>query len=101
MTEAPRASHNHIQSTNISRVDKEILKILLQPDGNVPTHALAEKLGVPLSTVRRRRKHLESRYLDVSYSLRLQNLGFRRIDFFLYTEGGNAAEIGRELLKRS
>jgi hypothetical protein len=42
-----------------------------------------------------------SRYLDVSYSLRLQNLGFRRIDFFLYTEGGNAAEIGRELLKRS
>jgi hypothetical protein len=30
----------------------------------------------------------------------LANLGFRRIDFFLYTTGGNITEIGRELLKR-
>jgi hypothetical protein len=54
---------------------------------------------VPLTTVQRRRKHLESKYIDISYSLRLRNLGFRRIDFFLYTAGGNTSDIGRELLK--
>lgn len=58
------------------------------------------KLGIPLSTLQRRRKHLENKYLDVSYSLRLRNLGFRRVDFFLYTTGGNTTEIGQEVLKR-
>ena len=90
---------NQIRSERISRVDKEILKVLLEPEGNVSTQVLAKKLGVPLSTVQRRRKHLESKYLDVSYSLNLANLGFRRIDFFLYTMGGNTSEIGLALLK--
>jgi len=97
MTEESPA--NHIHSSKISRVDKEILKVLLEPDGKVSTRELAEKLGVPLTTVQRRRNHLEAKYLDVSYSLRLRNLGFRRIDFFLYTTGGNTSGIGRELLK--
>ena len=80
-------------------MDKEILKVLLEPEGNVSTQVLAQKLGVPLSTVQRRRKHLESKYIDVYYSLKLRNLGFRRIDFFLYTTGGNTSDIGLELLK--
>jgi len=94
------ASQNDIHSSKISRVDKAILKVLLEPGGNLSTQALAAKLGVPLTTVQRRRKHLESRYLDISYSLKLKDLGFRRVDFFLYTSGGNTAEIGRELLKQ-
>jgi len=97
MAEAP--STNRIHSSRISRVDKEILKILLEPDSRTTTHALAKRLGVPLTTVQRRRSHLENKYLDVSYSLRLRNLGYRRIDFFLYTSGGSTSEIGRELLK--
>ena len=90
---------NQIHSQRISRVDKEILKVLLEPQGNVSTQALSERLGVPLSTIQRRRKRLENKYLDLSYSLKLNNLGFRRIDFFLYTMGGNTSEIGLELLK--
>ncbi|HUI00180.1 MAG TPA: Lrp/AsnC family transcriptional regulator [Nitrososphaerales archaeon] len=97
---AETSSRNHIRSSKISRVDKEILKVLLEPDGKVPTHALAQKLRVPLTTVQRRRAHLERKYLDVSYTLRLENLGIRRVDFFLYTAGGNTSEIGRDLLKR-
>jgi DNA-binding Lrp family transcriptional regulator len=81
-------------------VDKEILKVLLDPQGNVSTQVLAERIGVPLSTVQRRRKHLESMYLDVLYSLKLTNLGYRRIDFFLYTGGGNTSDVGLELLKQ-
>ncbi len=99
MAGRPTSSHYPIRSPKISRVDKAILKVLLEPDGNLSTQALAEKLGVPLSTIHRRRKHLENMYLDITYSLRLRNLGFRRIDFFLFTGGGNTADIGHELLK--
>jgi len=99
MSRTSKSSQNYIHSSKISNVDKGILKVLLQPDGNVSTQALADQLGIPLSTIQRRRKHLENEYLDISYSLKLRNLGFRRIDFFLYTGGGNTADIGRELLK--
>jgi DNA-binding Lrp family transcriptional regulator len=95
------SSTNQIHSAKISKVDKEILKILLEPDSKTSTHALAKRIGVPLTTVQRRRNHLENKYLDISYSLKLRDLGFRRIDFFLYTAGGNTSEIGRELLKHS
>jgi len=91
---------SRIRSSRISGVDKEILKVLLDPQGNVSTQVLAERIGVPLSTVQRRRKHLESMYLDVLYSLKLTNLGYRRIDFFLYTGGGNTSDVGLELLKQ-
>lgn len=96
---AEASPSNHVHSSRISRVDKEILKILLEPDSRTRTHALAKKLGVPRTTIQRRRSHLESKYLDISYTLRLENLGIRRVDFFLYTAGGNTSEIGRELLK--
>jgi len=94
-------SKNQIHSSRISKVDKEILKVLLDPHGNVSTQALAQRIGVPLSTVQRRRKQLESKYLDVSYSLRLKNLGFRRVDFFLHVGGGSTSSIGLELLKNN
>ncbi len=93
------SGQNHVHSQKISKVDKEILKVLLEPGGALSTQELAKKLGVPLSTVQRRRKHLENKYLEVSYSLKVKDLGFRRIDFFLYTAGGSTTSIGRELLK--
>src|SRR5580658_4589481 len=92
-------SANQIHSSKISKVDKEILKVLLEPDGNISSRALAGKLGVPVTTLQRRRNHLESKYLDITYSLRLEHLGIRRVDFFLSTGGGNTSEIGVELLK--
>jgi len=101
MTAASPPARNQIRSPKISSVDKEILKVLLEPQGEISTQALAQKLGIPLSTVQRRRKHLESKYLDISYSLRLDTLGLRRIDFFLSTSGGNTSDIGLELLKRN
>ena len=94
------SGNGHAPSSKISRVDKEILKVLLDPRVNISTQALAKQVGVPLSTVQRRRKRLEERYLDISYSLRLSSLGYRRVDFFVHTAGGNAVDVGLELLKR-
>jgi DNA-binding Lrp family transcriptional regulator len=83
----------------LSAVDKAILKVLLSPDDGVPSQQLAKELGLPRSTVQRRRKYLEAKYLRHIYSLDLKNLGYRRVDLMIYTGGGASEVIANELLK--
>jgi DNA-binding Lrp family transcriptional regulator len=61
---------------------------------------IEQKLGIPRSTVQRRRRRLEEHYLTLRYFLNLEDLGFRRVDLLIYTGGGDTLEIARELLKR-
>jgi len=75
--------------------------VLLDPDNRISTQDLAKKIGVPLSTVQRRRKQLERKYLEIDYSLKLKDLGIRRIDFYLHITGGNISQVGRDLLKNN
>lgn len=84
----------------LSQIDKKILKILLNPDGKVSSHALTSKLGVPRTTIQRRRKFLEKHYLESAYALNLKNLGYRRVDLLIYTGGGNTVTIAKNLLDR-
>jgi DNA-binding Lrp family transcriptional regulator len=86
-------------SGKLSTADKQILKLLLEPNSEVSSRTLEQKLGIPRSTIQRRRKHLEKEYLEHSYSLNLENLGFRRVDLLIYTGGGATQAIARELLK--
>jgi DNA-binding Lrp family transcriptional regulator len=91
---------NHVVGTKLSLVDKQILKVLLEPQGDVSSRTLELKLGIPRSTIQRRRRHLEKTYLEHSYSLNLEHLGFRRVDLLIFTGGGNTQAIAHELLKR-
>ncbi|HVB12003.1 MAG TPA: Lrp/AsnC family transcriptional regulator [Nitrososphaerales archaeon] len=84
----------------LSAIDRKMLRLLLDSEGRIPTHELSLQLGIPLSTVQRRRKKLEETYLIKTYSLDPIKLGFRRIDLLIYTEGGETMNIGNELLKR-
>ena len=88
------------EPTHFSEVDKKILKMLLEPEGKISTRQLEQKLGIPRSTIQRRRKQLEKKYLRFNYSLNLENLGYRRVDLLIYTGGGATMEIAHELLKR-
>jgi DNA-binding Lrp family transcriptional regulator len=82
-----------------SDVDKMILKALLEPDGNVSSIVLANRLGIPRSTIQRRRDRLEKSCLGLSYSLKLEGLHYRRIDLLIYTSRGATMEIAKDLLK--
>jgi len=86
--------------SELSEIDIKMLKLLLDSGGKILTHELSQQLGIPLGTVQRRRKRLESEYLIKTYSLDPMKFGYRRIDLLIYTDGGEAMNIGKELLKR-
>jgi len=87
-------------SRKFSEVDKKILKILLTPSDRVSSHTLATKLGLPRTTIQRRRNFIEKHYLEFSYSLKLGKLGYRRVDLLIYTGGGDTIRIAEKLLER-
>lgn len=100
---AGSAGKHPVPGTKLSLVDKKILKILLEPkgpEGEVSSRMLEVKLGVPRSTIQRRRRFLERTYLEHAYSLNLANLGFRRVDLLIFTGGGATQAIAQELLHR-
>ncbi len=84
-----------------TEVDKKVLKSLLDSSGRVSSLALSRRLEIPLTTVQRRRKRLESEFLEVSYSLRLDKLGWRRAELFISTHRGLTSAVGKELLNHS
>ena len=88
------------QTISLSEVDRKILKILLTPDGKHSSNELARKLGIPSTTIQRRRKRLEREFLKVSYSLDLSKFGWHKVDFLIATESGKTDLIGKTLLKR-
>jgi DNA-binding Lrp family transcriptional regulator len=86
--------------SQLSDMDRKMLRLLLDSEGNVPTHEISEQLGMPISTVQRRRKRLEEEYLIKHYSLDPMKFGYRKIDLLIYTQGGDTMSVGQELLKR-
>lgn len=84
----------------LSEIDKQLLKILLAPNGRISSKTLGDKLGIPRTTIQRRRTFLEKHYLEFTYTLKLDNLGFRRVDLLIYTGGGDTIKIAQKLLDR-
>ena len=86
---------------HLSDLDKEILKILLNPhDGKRSSEILAERTGAPLSTIQRRRRQLEKEHLQLSYTLDIEKFGWRRIDLLISTSSGKTDDVAHTLLAR-
>ncbi len=83
----------------LSDIDKKILKVLLTPHVRTRSSELANMLGVPSSTIQRRRSFLEKLYLEFSYALKLKDLGYRRVDLLIYTVRGSTVAIAKRLLE--
>ncbi len=82
----------------LTETDKQILRSLVSSRGRISSVELARKLEIPLTTIQRRRKRLESEFLEVAYSLKLEKLGWRNADLLISTSRGKASNIGKELL---
>ena len=82
----------------LSDVDREILKILLVPDGNIQSNTIATKLGLPFSTIRRRRG-LENEFFKTYHILDIEKFGWRRVDFFISIKNGKANTVANNLIE--
>jgi DNA-binding Lrp family transcriptional regulator len=84
---------------SLSSIDRAILKVLLDTnDGKRSSMLLSRRLGVPATTILRRRKRLEKDYLELSYSLNLKKFGWRRVDLFISTRNGKTNSVAKQLL---
>jgi DNA-binding Lrp family transcriptional regulator len=84
----------------LSNIDRQLLKILLMPDGKISSKSIARKLGLPATTVQRRRRRLEKDILTQSYELDVNKFGWHKVGFLIATESGKTGLIGKTLLKR-
>jgi DNA-binding Lrp family transcriptional regulator len=87
-------------SRKLSLTDKKLLTVLLQLNGRVSSNELAAKLGIPRTTVQRRRHFVEENFLELMYALKLKDLGYSRVDLLIYTGGGNTIKLAETLLGR-
>ena len=97
----PEPAHSYSRKEGgvyFTEVDKKVLKSLLESSGRVSSLSLSRKLEIPLTTVQRRRKRLESEFLEVTYSLRLEKLGWRKAELLVSTHSGMTSSVGKELL---
>ena len=76
-----------------------MLKILLSPNGDLKSSkSLSAKLGIPITTIRRRRKRLESKFLKMHYILDIEKFGWKRVDFFISIRNGMVNSVANKLL---
>lgn len=83
----------------VSQIDRKILKILLSPNGQKSTKSISAKLGIPVTTVRRRRKRLEDKFLKLNYVLDIEKFGWRRVDFFISIRNGMVNAVAKKLME--
>jgi DNA-binding Lrp family transcriptional regulator len=81
----------------LSREDKKILKAMLASDGNISLLRLSNEVGIPITTMQRRRKRL-AHFFGTSYYLMLEEFGLRSVTFFITTENGTILKTAKEIL---
>ncbi len=90
------------ERTWISILDKINLKIMeeLLNNGDIKSSEIALKLGIPLSTIQRRRSKIEKTIFRKTYEMDLVQLGFRTALILVDIQKGKAKETGEKLLKK-
>jgi DNA-binding Lrp family transcriptional regulator len=84
----------------LSNIDREILKAILSPNGKRSSSTvLSKRLGIPQTTIQRRRSRLEKDFLELSYTLNLEKFGWRRIDLLISTRNGKTNAVAKQLLE--
>ena len=82
-------------------LDKKILQLLLASSGTISSIAISRKLEIPLTAILRRRKRLESEFLELAYSLKINQLEWRKAEMLISTSKRNACYIGKDLLSHN
>ncbi|MEO9294176.1 MAG: Lrp/AsnC family transcriptional regulator [Nitrososphaera sp.] len=86
----------------LSKVDKSILKhFILAQGSNITSMNIARELGIPLSTIQRRKKRLEENLIETTCRLRLGRLGWREASLSVSCGNASTKGLGEEILQIS
>jgi DNA-binding Lrp family transcriptional regulator len=86
---------DHLHESNdktrvqFSSADKIILKALLNSPGRVNVTQLHAMTNLPMATLQRRRRRIESRFITIGYDVNLKAVGLMRVRL-LITLGGSS-----------
>lgn len=72
--------------------------MLGDPDTSSP--AMSKKLGIPLSTIQRRRTRLERSVLTKRYELNAQDMGWRNAEILMLVNDGSTDRTAKALLEK-
>jgi DNA-binding Lrp family transcriptional regulator len=64
----------------------------------VSSSYLSKRLGIPQTTIQRRRKRLEEEVVKIFYNVDLEKFGWRRADVYISTRNGKTASVAKNLL---
>jgi len=94
-------SKNSTPTSKLSLSDKEILRVLLSPDNGIKRSSLllASKLGIPQTTIQRRKKRLEQDFLTSTFTLNIEKFGWRHVDLLISTRNGKTDFVANRLLE--
>ena len=80
-------------------LDIKIIRELLNNPDSI-SRKIAEKFGIPLSTIQRRKTRLEHSMLTKRYELNAHDLGWRKAEFLMLVDNGTADRIAKELIEK-
>ena len=80
-------------------LDIKIIRELLNNPDSI-SRKIAEKFGIPLSTIQRRKTRLEHSMLTKRYELNAHDLGWRNAEFLMLIDNGNADRTAKELIEK-
>jgi DNA-binding Lrp family transcriptional regulator len=83
----------------LSKSDKTILRRLVSSSGYTSSQVLSRELEIPMTTVQRRRKRLESDLVERNYLLKAERLGWRTATLYVTSENGSTVAIGKAILE--
>ena len=83
----------------LSKSDKTILRRLVSSSGYTSSLVLSRELEIPMTTVQRRRKRLESELVERNYLLKAERLGWRTATLYITSENGSSIAIGKKILE--
>lgn len=83
----------------LSYTDRKIISKLMLSSGKVSSVALSKELDIPFTTLQRRKKKLEEKLIETNYSIRIEELGWKRATLLVSTSKCDPVAIGKEILK--
>jgi len=94
------SSSQVLASPKLTNADKQMLKLMLNAKEKLSVLSIAKELDIPMTTVQRRRKKLESEILDCRYTLQHEKFGLRKMTLLISINKGTPMAVGRLLLNQ-